>query len=725
MCSQTSPSAPTPATDRPGRSAGIWRGPWPAVLLALLCYSTSLPNGLTYDDRALILDNPRLADLRDWRAVWLSDWWQLVQSEDEVNSQRDRLYRPLTLLTFALNYAVHGHQPAGYHVVNVLLHAGVCLLVYRFARRVVNDAAVAALAAVLFAVHPVHVEAVANVVGRAELLAAFFLLGGLLTLHPAKTQPNAGRTALAALLFLLAILSKETAICYPAVAALIWLVRPPPARPSGRGWLAPVLGLLLPLLIYFPLRYWALEGRLFRTEPADVLMNPLVVATVWQRIVTPLTILGHYLRLLVVPAKLSCDYGLAIVDPATTSLMTWIGAVGLLAIGVGLGSLAARNHSLRCVGLLTALFVASYALISNTVLLIGVTLAERFMYWPSVPALLLAALGIVTFWRRQCLPGQPLASLAGLLRVLSVLLLGVFCLRTLVRNLDWSSNLALFGSDVRTYPEGAHLNKAYATELLRLWPQMDFQAEKEQILTVARQHLDTALRIYPGYAAALTLRARVKAQSGDLDGALLDVDAALQLQPSSSSARRTQAQLIHGVDIEQRLEALRARAQEESATSAPYPRAAPARRAYADLLLTCGRYAEALAEFQCVLEQSPNDVAARLGLAKTLAALGRDQAAILAFQQVLTASPENWEAHANLASLLAPRAPSLSLYHAEQAYRLNAAEPRNAINLAEACLLNGQRERAIRLYQKVINELDPDSPIRPVVRQRLEAIEKR
>jgi len=696
------------------------------VLLALLCYSTSLLNGLTYDDRALILDNPRLADLRDWRALWLSDWWQLVQSEEEVNPQRDRLYRPLTLFTFALNYALHGHQPFGYHFVNVLLHAGVCLLVYYFARRWTDDQVVASLASVLFAIHPVHVEAVANVVGRAELLATLFLLAGLLALHPRRTPPTIGQAAGASLLFLLAVLSKETGICYPAVAALLWLLTSADARPRGRGWLLPVAGLLVPLLIYFPLRYWALEGRLVRAEPPGVLMNPLVVATLWQRILTPLTIFGHYLRLLVVPAKLSCDYGLAIVNPdVDPSALTWVGAAGLLAIVVGLLGLTAATSLRRRVAVFTAVFVASYALISNTVLLIGTTLAERFMYWPSVPALLLGALGMTIFWRHQCLPGRPLATVARPLRILSVLLLMVFCLRTLVRNLDWSDNSTLFASDVQTWPQGAHLNKAYATELLRLWPQVATSAEKQHLLNTARRHLDTALKICPGYAEALALRARVKAQSGDLDGALLDVEAALQLQPSLRTARRTLAQLIHGTDIEQRLESLRARAEEESASYAPSTPAATAQRAYAELLLTCGRYQEAVTEFERILARHPDDVLARLGLAKTWAALGRDQAAIAAFREVLRTSPDNWEAHANLASLLATRDKSLSLYHAEQAYRLKPTEPRNAINLAEACLLNGQRQRAIGLYQRVVAELDNDSPLGPVVRQRLQVLQRR
>jgi hypothetical protein len=161
-------------------------------VLGLACFASSATNQFAYDDQPLIVDNPRIRNLTDFRALWLSDWWKLAESGPESNPRRDRLYRPLTLFSLALNYAVHGYRPLGYHVANIALHAAVCLLVWQFARRLVQDEAVATVAAVLFAVHPVHAEAVANVVGRAEVLAALFLLLGLLVMLPRRGPAGAG-----------------------------------------------------------------------------------------------------------------------------------------------------------------------------------------------------------------------------------------------------------------------------------------------------------------------------------------------------------------------------------------------------------------------------------------------------------------------------------------------------------------------------------------------------
>ncbi|MEW6252485.1 MAG: hypothetical protein AB1716_17750, partial [Planctomycetota bacterium] len=207
----TSPSCPRSPRGADGR-ARFLRSAWPAVCLGLLVYANTLSNDFAYDDYGLIVDNPRIRDLRAGRAIWLSDWWQPPAYVAEADPHRDRLYRPLTVFTFALDYAAWGLWPAGYHLLNVLLHAAACGLVWLFARRLLGGSGAApvwqasapanpasgagqwgrpvgpasgagqwgrppclptgerangptgqpALAAGRFAVHPLHVEAVAS-----------------------------------------------------------------------------------------------------------------------------------------------------------------------------------------------------------------------------------------------------------------------------------------------------------------------------------------------------------------------------------------------------------------------------------------------------------------------------------------------------------------------------------------------------------------------------------
>ena len=136
--------------------------------LALAVYATSLRNGFVYDDVGVILDRPDVQSLSNWKQLLTSGW------------RPNALYRPLSKFSLALDWAISGGIPWYFHLVNVILHALVTAGVWVLARRWIGLVG-ASVAGVLFAVHPVHVEAVANVVGRTEVLAAgFALLAALL-----------------------------------------------------------------------------------------------------------------------------------------------------------------------------------------------------------------------------------------------------------------------------------------------------------------------------------------------------------------------------------------------------------------------------------------------------------------------------------------------------------------------------------------------------------------
>lgn len=712
-------------------------GPWLAAVLGLACFANSLPNGLVYDDQALVVRNPRVRNLTNLRDLWLSDWWRVIDDmPDNADTHRDRLYRPLTLFSFALNYAVHGLTPAGYHAVNVLLHAAVCALVWHFARRLTADDATATLAAVLFAVHPVHVEAVANVVGRAEVLAALFLLIGLLLLRPARGPAGLGRAALAGLAFLAALASKETAVCYPAVAVLTMLALPgEPPRPR-RWWLMQVIGLLLPLLVYLPVRYVVLEQRFLRAEPPDLLMNALVVASPWERVLGAFTILGHYTRLLIAPARLCADYGYAVVDARTPlNAMTLLGFVtaagGVVAL---LGGLCGGPRW-RLVARLMALLLASYVLISNTALLIGVTLAERLMYWPSVPALILIAFGIVEFGRRQCAPGRPLAPRTRLLRALGVLLIVALGLRTAVRNTDWRSNRTLFERDVLSFDRwrgdlarfeqqadalqrSAHLNKCYAVQLVDLAQATTDRTQRAAYLEKAEAYLSLALAISPAYPEALAVRGQIWAEAGEFGRAIADLEAALRLDPEEREARRTLTRVLgRQAGLDQRLAELQAAVIEQ-------PEDAELQLELGRLLVQYAKFEQARPHLRQAVAARPTDLAAWRALGQAEAFAGASAAAIEIYQHVLELDPDDWEAHANLVTLLSETDPVAALRHARRAYELNPNDIRSLGNLAEALALNDDRAAAIAIYQRVERGLDPNDPYRPIVRERIEYLRR-
>ncbi|XP_073813905.1 transmembrane O-mannosyltransferase targeting cadherins 3 [Musca autumnalis] len=164
------------------------------VCLCLLGYYNSTQCGLVFDDISAIRDNKDLRPTTPWRQIFLNDFWGTPMRKEHSHKS----YRPLTVLTFRLNYWLHELQPYGYHVVNVLLHIAVCLLWRRASRLLVMQCTqrptfahkCSFISSLLFAVHPIHSEAVTGVVGRAELLSSVFFLLAFLCYAKAVNLPQ-------------------------------------------------------------------------------------------------------------------------------------------------------------------------------------------------------------------------------------------------------------------------------------------------------------------------------------------------------------------------------------------------------------------------------------------------------------------------------------------------------------------------------------------------------
>lgn len=753
---------PRPCSDEPPRAADVLRTArssfaWPAlaVLLGLLCYVNSLFNGFTYDDLPIIEQNPRIRSLTNFREIWLTDWW-FEQTEDQPfpNPERDRLYRPLTLFSFAVNYAVHGLQPAGYHAVNVALHAAVCFLVWLFVRRLFEDEWIAGLTAVLFAVHPIHVEAVTGIVGRGEILAAGFLILGLLILLPRAAPPSATRLWLSLPFLLAALLAKETAVCYPAVGLIVVHAVYGFKRITIGGWLWRTAILLLPLIIYLPLRYYAMGGHLIRTKLLSVLFVPLRDADWFGRIHGPLTILGHYARLILVPDKLACDYGPAVFDPRQgPELLTAVGLLMSIGLLIALSGYFRGGTAGRRVAVLALLFLASYILISNTVLLIGISIADRLMYWPSVPLLAAVAIGVAWFRDRYRARAAAAPDRAAWIRLGGVLLIAALALRTVVRNTDWKDNATLFTTDLQTYPRNAFLNNAMAgrhiwdahrlslrineaaAAVLNADPPLEeealaresreierLRAERDVLLEEAERLGRRALEVEQRFPEALVQLGKIAVMRGDDRTARRYLENGLLLNPGDAVARQLLARLS-GADEE-----LKARAAElergfESRTDFR-EEDAPALLELARTLLSLGQAARALRYTDVAARLAPGDAEIlKIHAESLLLNIQRDQAREV-YERVLELAPNDWEAHSNLATLLSERDPAGTLRHALRAYELRPDDLRIQMNLAEAYALNGRRGEAVSQFRRSLRNLSANHPQRELILSRIAELER-
>jgi hypothetical protein len=426
----------------------VGRPPARSVLLAAaLCaftaalFANSLSNGFAHDDGPLILKNPFLLDLGNLGRFFRSDYWAptLVSG----------LYRPLVTSSYAVDVAIGGLEPLGFHVVNVALHAGVSVLVLLLLLRLVGDVALATATAFLFAAHAVHTEVVANVTaGRPELMAAFALL---LSLHAHLS----GRRLAALTAFLAALLCKESAVAWIGVVFLTDLVYGEPGQRLSRIRVRRVLRERL-LRVYGPyaavllvavgIRLLAL-GIEPALPPPRILDNPLAPLPAPWRAVNAVAVLGRYGWLLLFPLRLSYDYSWAEI-PLLTAGDPRLALVLAGAAGFGAALAVAWRRS---PDLFYALGFSLVTLspVSNLVLPIGTIMAERLLYLPSVGFCLGLALGL----RR--LAGALFASRARAFAVLTGLVVALHGLRAVERNTDWRSEDAIWLHDVEVVPRSA------------------------------------------------------------------------------------------------------------------------------------------------------------------------------------------------------------------------------------------------------------------------------
>jgi hypothetical protein len=367
-----SPAVPAASPDL----AGSWREHIKRLLIpwcfALLAYANSFSAGLTYDNRAAILEDARVhaATSANIKAVLTQDFWSV--------NFTTWLYRPLTKLSYLFNYAVlgNGPHPAGYHAINLLLHLINILLVYLCAlilfEHLQRKEFLAVATATVWAVHPVLTEAVTNVVGRADLLAAAGVLGGLLC-H-VKAAPARGRSRVAWLAALagivaLGIFSKENAIVVVAVMAIYDAAYRPRSWSSAR---AGYLAASAPLVLFVLLRYHVLSPVAVRL--GDFGDNPLISAGFLTARVTAIGILGKYLGLLLWPVSLSSDYSYNQVPLTSWRFNTAADWLPLIAMIVYLGILAgaiACYRRRREIFFFGFFFLVTLAPVSNVFLLIG------------------------------------------------------------------------------------------------------------------------------------------------------------------------------------------------------------------------------------------------------------------------------------------------------------------------------------------------------------------
>lgn len=630
-------------------------------VLVFAAYSNSFTAGLIFDSSPVVEQDPRIREAtpKNIESIMTGPYWY-------VNATAG-LYRPVTTFSYLANYAAFGNgaSPVGYHWVNFALHAINTALVYSLGILIFEQSSLALALAALWGLHPVLTESVTNIVGRADLLAAFGVLAGLSCY--ARAMSVAGWRCLAWLGALVVaqavgLFSKESGIVLPGILLLYDLTWS--ERSTWRARAPAYAALALPIAAFFYLR-----GGLDTHMLIEFTENPLVKAGFWTARITAVKVIGKFLWLFLWPAKLSADYSYNAVPLFGGSASSWEDAKALAALAICLGCvlLAVRwRHTVKPFLFFLAFFFVTLLPTSNLFITIGSIMAERFLYLPSIG--LAGCLVAVIHQLVQRLSAKWRVAPKAAWVAMGVACL-VFAARTYARNFDWQNARALWTSTVNASPESARPHYNLATELAQIPGE----------LPNAIAEFEAALRIRPDYAEAhYNLGNAFALMPNHLPDAITEYQAALRYAPNLIEAHYSLGNVL-----------------------AHMP----------------GRLPDSINEYQAALRIQPNYVYAHNNLGTALARTpGRLQEAITEFEAAVRLRPDYADAHNNLGNALAETPGRLpdAIAEYQAALRIEPDHPKAHINLGDALAKTGRLPEAIAEYKAALR-LRPDPELQQLI----------
>lgn len=584
---------------------------WVALLLlnAAIFWNVSSFDLVNWDDPTYITENPTVRRGLSWSTMW----WAITTGHSPY-------WHPVTWLSHLLDVTLFGTNAGAYHVVNLIFHSANTLLLFELLRRTTGALGRSAFVAAVFAAHPLHVESVAWVTERKDVLSTFFLLLTALAYAGYARHPSPRRYLGVMGLFALALMSKPMVVTLPVVLLLfdVW----PLQRVMTRSLIVekiPLLALALAtsattVIIQYRVGAMAgLEALPWTTRVGNAAIG--YVAYVWKTIwpwplaafyplfdITPLRVAGA----LIAAAALT----LAAFRVRANHPYVWVGWLWyLVAITPVIGFLQAGEQGM----------------------------ADRFMYVPMIGLLIAASWGARPLLRHFGVRHEsPLRAAA-----VAVVLVGAIAARAQAAH--WENSLTLWSHATRVTPESyiAHENLGQALREAGRLEEARASYERALALAPARS---------PAYAAVINNSiGLVLARQGRIDEARDRFAAAVQRNPTFAEARTNLGNALAAdgradAAIEHYREAIRLK-----------PDYVEPRVGLGAALLRSGRSAEAAIQYRDAIALDPSLAQAHNGLGGALATAGQDEAAMREYREAIRLDPALPTAHHNIALLYMKR----------------------------------------------------------------------
>ena len=501
-------------------------------LLVFIVYINTVKNGFVLDDVIMVKENTIVA--KGFKGIF--ELLSTPHMRGYLIIPNDT-YRPLSLVMFAMEYQFFGLNPAAYHFVNILVFAGCVIFFFLFLHKFFDEKKpmAAFVGALLFALHPIHTEVVANIKSRDELLCFFFAFLSLNIMMKYMKEGKTSQLLLGAFTLFLSIISKENSITFLGVVPLLFFFYKNEHRNRA---IHLTIGTVAACIAFIAIRAGVL-GAYHANESSDIefIDNALVHAPDFAtKLATGVIIAGRYLKLLFIPYPLLCNYSYNSIPFAT------FGDIGVLASIVAYGGMIfyAVSRLLRKQkdpwAFAILFYLMTISLFTNIFILIGAEMADRFLFMASAGICMAVAFAadkwVITKGVTEMEVFKSPKLLAFMIPV-SLLFGGM----VIARNSEWKDNVNLYRVDLAKSPNDSRLSYYLGTAMAEdLYPLEPDANKRVEIDKEALTHLQKSFSIYPDFAEANAELGRIYDRLRIYDSAEYYDKRALKLNPNHSVA---------------------------------------------------------------------------------------------------------------------------------------------------------------------------------------------
>ena len=453
-------------------------------------------------------------------------------------------YRPLSLVTFALEYHFFKENPAISHLINIILYACTGILVYLVLKKLLSRfkdgkwyLSVPFVATLLYIAHPIHTEVVANVKGRDEIMS---LLGSLLALHTTLKYLDSGKIkylVYSFIWFFLGLMSKENTLTFLVVIPLsVYFFTGNEMRKN----MSTLIPMGLATILYLAIRQ-SILGSITADIPKELMNNPFLYATFAQKYATIFYTLWIYIKLLIFPHPLTFDY-----YPYHIPIIGWgdyraIIPFLLYIVLIYFAIRLFRKKSIISYGILLYLITLSIA--SNIVLPVGTFMNERFVYVSSLGFSLILAYLIIIKLPLLVKNSRLYQSIAA---SILVIIIGLYSVKTIARNPVWKSDFTLFTHDVKISGNSAKSTCSAGGKLIEEAQILNAESEKNTALKTKNDkiageylkssvsYLHKSIKIHPTYVNALLLMGNAFVYTRNYDSTMYYYKKILKIDPNNN-----------------------------------------------------------------------------------------------------------------------------------------------------------------------------------------------